>query len=467
MKYRMKRIVLISVSAALLGGAAGPFLWTKADAVVPGIRMNSVLAGRKTRSELEDIISQKEENLKNEKIILEKGIVHEEIPYESLNLHYDRSSIEDVLAIGRTGNLFQQWEERWKSLLMGKAVHVKVNYDKKALDARIDSLAEEYGKPAKNAEPVIHDDGSITFTEGRPYLKIDKESLRGRIADALRTGENQTLEIPSLEEKMPSMTREEAKEINAVLGSYTTWFGGDPNRSSNIERAAASMDGVYLKPGEIFSFNETTGSRSADNGYKEAPVIINGKLEPGSGGGVCQVSTTLFNAVILSGLEVTQRTCHFSPVSYVPAGRDATVAEGYIDFCFRNHLKHGIYIYTSYVPGRLTVYILGNQEDKPSHVSIDTLKDVTIAHKTITRIDPSQKEEKKVEEGHDGRDVVISQNVEWADGRTFHDTFASDYEAVDTIVTLNKQQDKKTQDKKKTKKGKGNIDGQVPSKVKK
>lgn len=116
------------------------------------------------------------------------------------------------------------------------------------------------------------------------------------------------------------MTKEAAKEINAVLAEYTTTFYPGGNRSRNIEIAANSISGRYIAPGVSFSYNQATGSRSSANGYLEAPVIINGKVEPGTGGGVCQVSTTLFNAVILSGLAVTERTCHYSPASYARSG---------------------------------------------------------------------------------------------------------------------------------------------------
>ena len=147
------------------------------------------------------------------------------------------------------------------------------------------------------------------------------------------------------------------------------------------------------------------------------------------------MSTTLFNAVILSGLAVTERTCHYSPASYAPIGRDATVAEGSLDFCFLNHLKHGVYIYAVYEPGAVTVRILGNQEDKPSFVEIAKKSDEVLPFKTVPRIDPSQEEEKKVEEGHEGHNVLVTQSVKWADGRIYHDSFFSDYEPVDTVIT--------------------------------
>lgn len=287
--------------------------------------------------------------------------------------------------------------------------------------------------------PQFRPDGTVSFSAGRPYLKIEEEKLIALVGERLSRGESGKAEIPAAEEKFPDMTEEQAKQVNRVLSRYTTEFSLDENRSHNIRIAADAISGCYVKPGDSFSYNQATGSRSKEKGYLEAPVIINGKLEPGTGGGVCQVSTTLFNAVMLAGLEVTGRSSHFSPVSYVPLGRDATVAEGIIDFLFRNHLKHGIYIYTEYVPGAVTVYILGNEEDIPSAVDIREEMNESVPFREVIRIDPAQKEDKKVEEGEEGRKVRISQNVRWKDGRTYTDTFDSDYEPVDRVITYNKK----------------------------
>ncbi|MCQ4699200.1 VanW family protein, partial [Paeniclostridium sordellii] len=104
---------------------------------------------------------------------------------------------------------------------------------------------------------------------------------------------------------------------------------------------------IILMPGEEFSYNKATGPRSKANGYKDAPVIVNGKIQDGSGGGVCQVSTSIYNSVLYSGLEITQVRNHSLPSSYAPMGKDATVAYDYLDLKFKNTYKHPIYIHTT------------------------------------------------------------------------------------------------------------------------
>lgn len=132
-----------------------------------------------------------------------------------------------------------------------------------------------------------------------------------------------------------------------LIGTYTTYY--DPynsNRDYNIRKASDTFDGLMVMPGTTISFNDLNGEACCANGYKEAPVQVDGKTVPGEGGGVCQVSTTLFNALDDAGIEIVERYSHKTPVSYVPTGRDATIAYGYLDFVFRNNYEYPITIAT-------------------------------------------------------------------------------------------------------------------------
>lgn len=424
------------VLAALVGGA--PFLWGMPDRILPGVSAGGEILSGKSREETEEWIDEKNEALRQEQLVLVRGNLEEKISFSELKVHYAEDNADRLFLLGREGGLFREWADRWMILLRGKNLALHAEYEEDVLQKKIAGLEKKYGQPPHNALPAFHQDGSVTFSAGKPYLKIEKEKLLSLLQERLSEGKSGTVEIPAAEEKFPDMADDEAKQVNRILAQYTTEFYPEENRSHNIRISAEAISGCYIKPGDMFSYNQATGSRSKEKGYKEAPVIVNGKLEPGTGGGVCQVSTTLFNAVMLAGLEVTSRSSHFSPVSYVPEGRDATVAEGIIDFCFRNDLKHGVYIYAVYVPGAVTIYILGNEEDVPSFVSIREEKNETIPFREIVKTDPLQKEEKKIEEGSEGRFVRISQNIRWKDGRTWHDTFDSDYEPVDRVITYRK-----------------------------
>ena len=159
-------------------------------------------------------------------------------------------------------------------------------------------------------------------------------------------------------------------------------------------------------PGDTFSYNKATGKRTVDNGYKDAPVIVQGVMQEGIGGGVCQVSTTLYNATLYAGLEYVELRNHSIAPSYVSKGRDATVADSGIDFVFKNNLNHPIYI-KNYVSGNtVTCQIYGSSKDK-QNIQIETNTDNVSKAPTKKVDDPTilKGEEKVMEKGRDGYTV--------------------------------------------------------------
>ena len=159
----------------------------------------------------------------------------------------------------------------------------------------------------------------------------------------------------------PERTTAQAKAmgITGVVGSYTTTYGGSEDRQANVRLVAELIDGALVAPGQTFSFNATTGERNAAKGFREAPVIINGELTSGIGGGVCQVSTTLFNAAFEAGLPIGARTNHALYISHYPLGRDATVNYPDIDLTFSNDTQRWILVRTFVGAGSLTVNLYG------------------------------------------------------------------------------------------------------------
>jgi vancomycin resistance protein YoaR len=174
---------------------------------------------------------------------------------------------------------------------------------------------------------------------------------------ALATGRNvlsaalsptdRTARVVVIHEK-PNRTTAQARALGITtrVGRYETIYGGDPNRIHNVQLVAHLVDGKLIAPGATFSFNGATGARTADKGFREAPVIINGELRSGLGGGVCQVSTTVFNAAYEAGLKITERTNHALYISHYPQGRDATVNYPDVDLKFVNDTDHWLLLRT-------------------------------------------------------------------------------------------------------------------------
>ena len=147
--------------------------------------------------------------------------------------------------------------------------------------------------------------------------------------------------------------------ITGIVGSYTTTYGGTPGRVHNVGLVAELIDGALVAPGARFSFNETTGERNEAKGFEEAPVIINGELQNGIGGGVCQVSTTVFNAAFEAGLSIDRRTNHALYIDHYPLGRDATVNYPDLDLVFTNDTERWLLLRTFVNAGSLTVNLYG------------------------------------------------------------------------------------------------------------
>ena len=183
------------------------------------------------------------------------------------------------------------------------------------------------------------------------------------------------------------------------LGTYTTRY--DPtnkNRSNNLEISAKKINGTIIMPGETFSYNQTVGERTIAEGYKEAGAYAGGRVVQDVGGGICQTSSTLYNAVLLANLEIVDRSNHQFLTSYVPAGRDATVAWGSIDFQFKNTIEYPIKIEASVKNGVCTMSIYGIKEETEYEVVIQPVVLSYIPYTTKYEDDSTLEEGKEVVE---------------------------------------------------------------------
>ncbi|MFT4415077.1 VanW family protein [Fredinandcohnia humi] len=211
--------------------------------------------------------------------------------------------------------------------------------------ARASQLASELAatidRPMKPAKLGVNGE----LVPGQSRMILDENELVTRLLD--KSIFNKQVVLP-IEETAPNITEDAVKGIDEVLlGSFTTYF--DPSvtgRNFNIAKSANEIDEIVLGPGDRFYFNTVVGNASKANGYALATVIVNHEFVPGYGGGVCQTSSTLYNAVAEAGLEILELHHHSKPVGYVPFGQDATVAYPYKDFKFANNRPYPVVIKT-------------------------------------------------------------------------------------------------------------------------
>ena len=246
----------------------------------------------------------------------------------------------------------------------------------------VHSIYNEVCKEPQDASYEKTEDGKIIVNEHIVGVKLDKSDLKIAL-DKVNAGEPAT--VPAIIE-MPQKTKEnlEASLFSATMGSYSTDFSSSTqNRADNVARAAGSINGMILMPGEIFSYNEAIGNPSLANGYKIAPVFENGKTSQGVGGGVCQVSSTLYSAVLYADLSIVERHNHSLTVSYVPKGQDATVAYGSLDFKFKNSTDYPIKINSGVNGRKLTISIIGTKYSPD--------RKIELSHSVVSTIAPTEK----------------------------------------------------------------------------
>ena len=188
---------------------------------------------------------------------------------------------------------------------------------------------------------------------------IDQEKLVSDILAQLKDKNFSAVIEATGKETAPEITEAQAKELYQVIGTYSTTTTANKDRNKNIELAAEALNGLILQPGEEFSFNKATGERSEAKGYRPAGAYVNGELVEEPGGGVCQVSSTLYNAVIFSGLTTTERHAHSYEPSYVTPGEDAMVSFGGPDMKFINTSSTAIALRASFADRQLKISVVG------------------------------------------------------------------------------------------------------------
>jgi vancomycin resistance protein YoaR len=250
-------------------------------------------------------------------------------------------------------------------------------------------LGRGINHPARNASFNILESGRVAVVPAKLGRMISvRPTKRSILAAAVSPGARNARVVVT--GQPPDRTTAEARAmgITTRVSRYETIYGGDSNRIHNVQLVARLVDRKLIAPGSTFSFNRTTGARTADKGFLEAPVIINGELQTGLGGGVCQVSTTVFNTAYEAGLKITTRTNHALYISHYPQGRDATVNYPDVDLQFVNDTDHWLLLRTFVGSSSLVVDLYG----APMHrrVESETRPLVTTGGAPVRRIpDPN------------------------------------------------------------------------------
>lgn len=437
--------------------ATGGFFYAQSK-TIQSVTLDNQPVAEMSEGDIREYLDERESALTKKSIDLKAEGVDETLSLKKLEAHFDRRHIDDeIYLIGRTGNPVQRVADVYNTLRYGKNVPLSIEVDSDKLTDFTQHIHDKYDVEEKNAY-AVPDGNSVTLHAGSDRIVINADQLTQQIRQELQDGKTDTLDVVVQERTEPSIKEKDLKPIDTVLSYYTTHFDASADdRDENIKICQGLLTHALVPAGKAFSFNDTVGTRTRDKGYKDAPVYFDNKVVMDAGGGVCQVSTTLFNAVLRAGLIIDHRAPHYAPAGYVPVGMDATVADGSLDFGFTNPFTHPVYIYTSISNSTLTVYILGNHADTCT-VNFTTLSQKTLPHKVVRKHDDSVTDDVNEQVGYDGHDVTIRRDVAYTDGDKYTDKIVSHYDPNTEIIrTAGPASEEVVQTT--------NLDGEVPQDV--
>lgn len=321
----------------------------------------------------------------------------------------------EAYLIGRSGNLISRAICVLTSGGNGKKIEAPVAVSSPILKETIKKIAKAVDAPHVDARLLVVA-GEIRIKQDSCGIKVDKVRSQRIVVNALIHGK--TNAALSVKADKPDVTAKDAAGIDTLLASFTTSFNPSrTDRTHNLTLASRAVNGTILNSGQVFSYNDTVGPRLEGRGFRNSPIFVKGKLEDGLGGGICQVSSTLYNVVLMTGLKVLERSPHSRTVPYVPPGRDATVAYGARDFRFENTNSSAIGVLSHVSGSHLRVDVYGSARDKKNiEILIGNLKysPFDTCDETDPTLAPGAK--KVLDKGSRGVNVTVYTRVNKSDG---------------------------------------------------
>lgn len=415
------KIVVIQLAICSIGLLSG-FTWEiynqnqKWDKLIyPGIKVADIDLSGKTKDE--GISSMKSDYLD---ILSDRGvnvIVNGKtyaMDCSKLISDYDvESSVNEAIEAGKSLSFFNKYNIIKEGI--SNRYNISFIYNNSYLEEFISQIEKDVNREPINANINITSEGNIQIVDDIKGFKLNISKIEENIKESIESGVkgNIILEAP-VEEITASITADTLKPIDTKLASFSTSFASSSaSRAHNIELAAKAINGSLLMPKEVFSFNDYVGERTKDRGFKVAPVLEDGNYKPGVGGGICQVSTTLYKTALDSGIKIIERKNHGLPPSYIGLGLDATVSWGNVDLKFQNTLEYPIFIEAYIKDKNLHINIYSNSSLADRTYNIKNSIYMKIPPKTEIIEDPGLASDKTVvvKKGSHGYKVRVTRDT--------------------------------------------------------
>ena len=350
------------------------------------------VSGRSYQEVLASLQSREEAKKAQCSVTLAYGNQTWNITADDLDYQSDSEEVASkAYQIGHAGSVQSRYQQIREVKSQGAAFTVSSGFDESLLRVITDDVADSISYEAENASIASFDTAnqSFVFTAEKNGLSVDKEQLYQSALSALRSGAGGTTVAVSAQTIAPSLTQAELQQTCGLVDSAKTRiYDSSKNRLNNIQLAVEILSGVRVDPGVTFSFNGTVGQRTAERGFKEAGAFSDGLSVQEVGGGICQVSTTLFNAVVKSDLTITTRNPHSRPVNYVDKGKDAAVSWPNQDFKFTNSSDVPVYIMGEIVTENDKKYLVMSIYGK----KLPNGEYIKITAETLSELEPGEDE---------------------------------------------------------------------------
>ncbi|MFX3661729.1 MAG: VanW family protein [Ectobacillus sp.] len=360
--------------------------------VLPHTTFEGISLDGKTKKEVGQIVQQRVDQLNSQAINYTLQGNTNTFTWKELGVQYKGTDVADQIFKAQKGSILERYKLRKKADEQGLQREYKLQAslnDSKFEAFMKDKYNDLLRKPKDASISIVGT--SINITPSTDGEKADKSQLKTLTKQAISNGKAD-IEVPVVTVR-PERTTEDVENmgIKQIIAEYRTPLNGrNGSQVFNVQKAAGTLTGAFVAPDEVFSFNGRVGITDAAHGYQSAPIYVNGKVEQSAGGGVCQVSTTLYGAILRADLAVVERSNHSLPVHYVPLGQDAAVADYGPDLKFQNNTGKHIYIQSFAEGNQMVVRIFGTPTGKnvvvSSKVISDTAKNITtLTYKTVTQ----------------------------------------------------------------------------------
>ena len=395
-KFYLSAILFLSISLASLGNAFYASAAENEITICKGVFIDEVEVSGMTAKEAKKAVDEFVKGLRNKGIAI---VVGENAVYTTLGelgyTYEPNDNINQALSLGTAGNLIKRYKDL-KDIEQGRIVYpLTFKIDEKLISDLVAEKGTVYNIEPVNAT-VTRKNGEFVYTDHILGSKVDVATTTNVIKDTVLNNWNR-LDIvvqAVMEDDIPIYTRDVVENCNKILGSFTTEYTDSAEgRASNLANGARLINNTVLFPGEVFSGYEHLAPFEPENGYFEAGAYSQGKIIDSIGGGACQVTTTLYNAVLFSELEVVERSSHSMTISYVDLSRDAAISGTYKDLKFKNNTDVPILIEAFTEDRKITFRIWGNEtrDTKNRRVEYVThILDETAPPADVIEEDPTQ-----------------------------------------------------------------------------